>query len=407
MSRGRSAVSKINNLPHTHMRHSPVSPFHRLCRKTASRGKPIAVCPGRTRSALTCIPIGRVWESARWLSGALVLAGVCLLHAESPSATKPEQVSVTKIWSSGKHDAFTDLIRFGGNWFCTFRESEAHVGGNGQIRVLTSADGDRWDSAAVLTEAGIDLRDPKFSITPDNRLMLVLGGSVYEGKTLKERQPRVAFSKDGRTWTAPCRVLDKGDWLWRVTWHDGRAYGITYKSEKRENGNTHTPTDWTVTLVAGDDGIAYRVVTKLDVPGRPNEATVRFRENGDCVALVRREGPGEDRAAWIGRSSAPYTEWRWHSAGMQIGGPNFIILPDGEMLASGRHYGPKPADHRTFVGRMDLEQVKAGLLLPSGGDCSYPGMVWHDGLLWLSYYSSHEGRSQIYLAKVRLPWIKP
>ncbi len=43
------------------------------------------------------------------------------------------------------------------------------------------------------------------------------------------------------------------------------------------------------------------------------------------------------------------------------------------------------------------------LKLPSGGDTSYPGLVWHDGLLWVSYYSSHEGKSSIYLAKVRLP----
>ena len=33
--------------------------------------------------------------------------------------------------------------------------------------------------------------------------VLVLGGSVYEGHVFKERQPRVAFSPDGRTWTAP------------------------------------------------------------------------------------------------------------------------------------------------------------------------------------------------------------
>ena len=44
------------------------------------------------------------------------------------------------------------------------------------------------------------------------------------------------------------------------------------------------------------------------------------------------------------------------------------------------------------------------LTLPSGGDTSYPGLVWHDGLLWISYYSSHEGKkSAIYLAKVRFP----
>jgi hypothetical protein len=27
----------------------------------------------------------------------------------------------------------------------------------------------------------------------------------------------------------------------------------------------------------------------------------------------------------------------------------------------------------------------------------------HDGLLWVSYYASHEGKTSIYLAKVRLP----
>jgi hypothetical protein len=41
--------------------------------------------------------------------------------------------------------------------------------------------------------------------------------------------------------------------------------------------------------------------------------------------------------------------------------------------------------------------------LPSGGDTSYPGLAYHAGLLWVSYYSSHEGKAAIYLAKVKLP----
>ena len=51
---------------------------------------------------------------------------------------------------------------------------------------------------------------------------------------------------------------------------------------------------------------------------------------------------------------------------------------------------------------MQTRDLPKGLELPSGGDCSYPGMVWHEGLLWMSYYSSHEGKTSIYLAKVRL-----
>jgi hypothetical protein len=322
------------------------------------------------------------------------------LRGASPTEV-PQLVSVKRIWDGAPHNAFTDLIRFSGKWFCTFREANGHVRGNGSIRVLTSTDGERWESAALLSEDGIDLRDPKLSITPDNRLMLVLGGSIYDGKVLKERQPRVAFSKDGHRWTAPQRVLAKGDWLWRVTWHKDRAYGITYGS-----ANSLNPTnEWGVTLVASPDGIDWRRVVNLAVSSHPNEATVRFLPNDDCIALVRREGTptNTDKDAWIGQSSPPYTDWRWHSSGMSVGGPNFLILPDGGMIAAGRQSRPKPDSARTFVGPMTLESVKEDLILPSSGDCSYPGLVWHEGLLWMSYYSSHEAKTSIYLAKVRLP----
>ncbi len=42
------------------------------------------------------------------------------------------------------------------------------------------------------------------------------------------------------------------------------------------------------------------------------------------------------------------------------------------------------------------------LTLPSGGDSSYPGMVYDKKTLWVSYYSSHEGKTAIYLARVRI-----
>jgi hypothetical protein len=52
---------------------------------------------------------------------------------------------------------------------------------------------------------------------------------------------------------------------------------------------------------------------------------------------------------------------------------------------------------------MDLQSVTPELILPSGGDCSYAGMAVQGDLLWVSHYSSHEGKTSIYLAKVRLP----
>jgi hypothetical protein len=307
-------------------------------------------------------------------------------------AAEPEIVSVTKIWDQGKHNAFTDLIRWRGKWYCSFREGDGHVGGDGQLRVLESTDGTSWESVALVSEAGIDLRDPKLSITPDDRLMIVAGGSVYEGTTFKGMQPRVTFSRDGRTWTAPQRVLGEGEWLWRVTWHDGKAYGVSYTvPEDRKKGER------LLKLVVSKDGVQYDLVTQLDVPGQPNETTLRFLPDGEMIALVRREGG--NTFGWIGTSQAPYTEWSWHETQHRLGGPNFIRLPNGELWAAGRSY---PGGAKTVLARMTRDSYEPVLTLPSGGDTSYPGLVWHDGLLWVSYYASHEGKSAIYLAKVKL-----
>src|SRR5436189_3847017 len=111
-----------------------------------------------------------------------IVPALLLVKLHSPAlAAPPEIVSVTKIWDAGKHNAFTDLIRWHDKWYCTFREADAHVGGDGKLRVLESSDGAKWESVALVTEKGIDLRDPKLSITPDDRLMIAAGGSVYQG----------------------------------------------------------------------------------------------------------------------------------------------------------------------------------------------------------------------------------
>jgi hypothetical protein len=331
-------------------------------------------------------------------------------------AGEPELISVTRIWDHAPHNAFTDLIRWRDKWYCTFREADGHVGGDGKLRVLESADGQAWKSVALIEEEGIDLRDPKLSITPDDRLMIVAGGSVYRGgKTLLGRQPRVTFSKDGREWTPPRRVLSEGEWLWRVTWHEGRAYGVSYNAAARQTREAQEatkstgpvssePADWKLKLVVSTDGINYDLITHLGVPGHPNETTLRFLPGGEMMAMVRREGG--NTFGWIGTSKPPYKEWKWHETTHRFGGPNFICLPDGSLWAVSRSY-PSPGRKgegggtKTVLARLTRDSYEPVLTFPSGGDTSYAGLVWHEGLLWVSYYSSHEKKASIYLAKVR------
>jgi hypothetical protein len=132
----------------------------------------------------------------------------------------------------------------------------------------------------------------------------------------------------------------------------------------------------------------------------PNETALVFRPDDTCLCLLRRDGkPGSGE---LGVARPPYVNWEWKDLGVAIGGPQMIRLPDSRLVAAARLYDGAV---RTSLLWLDpgAGKLTEFLKLPSGGDCSYPGLVWHDGLLWVSYYSSHEGKTSIYLAKVRLP----
>lgn len=320
----------------------------------------------------------------------------------SPPPAAPERArleSVKMIWDAGRHNAFTDLVRHGGRWFCVFREGKGHVSPDGTVRVLTSEDGDAWGSAAELRIEGIDLRDPKICVTPDDRLMLLAGAAKRVGsQRATEHRSVVTFSRDGERWGSFHDVVERNLWLWRVTWVKERGYGIAYGSQNPDGSRAPRPF---TRLYSTNDGIHFETVVPVLHDGDyPNETKVVFLEDKTALCLMRRDGGS--RSALLGRAAPPYREWTWKDLGCYLGGPDLIHLPDGRFLAAGRRLegGAHTSLHWLDEKNGRLDEF---LKLPSGGDTSYPGLVFHDGLLWVSYYASHEGKTSVYLARVRLP----
>ncbi len=327
---------------------------------------------------------------------------------EAAAPVRLEVLETRRIWDAAAHNAFTDLIHWRGTWWCTFRESAGHVGGDGAIRVLSSRDGVEWVSAAYLVAPGADLRDPKFSVTPQDRLMINCGSSFYEGKKLKGRVSLVMFSDDGLAWTKPVPVVGPNEWLWRVTWHDGVAYGAAYDNfPQRQVASWSKKPDGVLKLYRSTDGIQWKPITRLRVEGRPNETTLRFTSDGKMLALVRREDP-DDPMGFVGTSAPPYKKWQWSKSNYRFGGQNAIQLTSGEWVVGTRDYSQMKvkgswAGAASIVAQLGDDGRLAPLVtLPSGGDCSYPGMVQIKDQVWISYYSSHEGKAAIYLAKLRV-----
>jgi len=327
---------------------------------------------------------------------ALLLTWVsCVLGAPPVSV---EMVGVKKIWDQAPHNAFTDLVRWNNSFYCAFREGRGHVSTDGKIRILQSKEADTWASAALVSLEGYDLRDAHLSMTPDNKLML-LGGAAPRPKDNQSAPTGsfVAFSIDGTQWTEPRIVVEPGRWLWCVTWYKGRAYGVSYTAGQ---GSPN------LELLTSDDGITFRsLVPKLYSEGRPGEVTLRFDTSDTCYALVRRDKLGDQPySAILGVSKDDYTQWQWHDLGPEFnafGGPNFIQIPGGYWLAAGRMHD---GGAHTAICYLDVQNgtMTRLLKLPSGGDTSYPGLVWYNDVLYMSYYSSHEAKTGIYLAKLKI-----
>ena len=308
-----------------------------------------------------------------------------------------EYFETRRIWNRAIHNAFTDLIRFNGRWFCAFREASAHLALDGQLRILTSLDGVTWVAAASIAcpLPFQDLRDPKLSLTPEHKLLL--NAAAFRPVC----QSMAWVSEDGYEWGTHHEVGPRGSWLWRTVWHRGIGYSF----------GRDEPDKSSVQLYASADGIEFRPRGQAQLDGlHPNESDLLFLSDATCVCLMRCDGFN----GRLGFATPPYERWTWKDLGARIGGPAMLRLADDRTIAAVRLYDQR---QRTALCWLDFESATLAefLTMPSGGDTSYAGMVWHDDLLWLSYYSSEnflcsmkeairseEPRTSIFLARLRL-----
>lgn len=329
------------------------------------------------------------WPSA-CCAGVLALAiGAQAAAAEPPSL---QLLDVRKIWDAAPHNAFTDLTRFKGHWYCAFREGRGHVSDDGSLRVLRSGDGNAWESAAIMKSPDGDLRDAKLSITADGQLMLNGAVRFLKPRGENHHQSVTWLSRDGKDWSGPLACpTGLGTWRWSVTWHQGAAYSFGYSGKDKQG-----------CLYRSRDGKTWETVRDdvyPDARSYGNETSLLFLKDNTAYCLLRRDrGP---RTALLGSSQPPYQEWTWRDLGARIGGPKMIAYEKDRFLAAVRLYD---GGARTALCWIDAQEaaLTEALKLPSGGDTSYAGLVLHEGVLWLSYYSSHSGKAAIYLAKVKL-----
>lgn len=296
------------------------------------------------------------------------------------------------IWQQAEHNAFTDLIWFKQALWCVFREGSGHVSPDGAFRLLRSADlGSTWQSAALISATDADLRDAKLSIDPAGKL-LILGAGALHNHEQQSHQSYLWQSEDGYSWTAATPIGEPNIWLWRMAWQQlprqiPHCYAVGY----------HTGPDKLVRLYQGDSPLQLAPVTDLLSGQYANESGLLFEPDGTALCLLRRD----PEHGLFGQSKPPYTHWQWQDVGWRIGGPQWLQLPDGRLLACVRLYDDEVRTSLCWINRR-TGKLTEWQSLPSAGDCSYAGMVLQGTKLYISYYSSHQGKTSVYFTELSL-----
>lgn len=318
---------------------------------------------------------------------------------------------VRRVFHNGEHNAFTDLTRFGGRYYLTFRSCpDGHmVHPTSSIVILVSDDLRRWEVAHRFRVDKRDTRDPHFLVFKER--LFVYTGTWYSGETtlprseydLNKHLGYAAWSDDGAEWRSPVMLEGTyGHYIWRAAAHGGKAYLCGRRKIGFEVLQPGEPRQVESLMLESDDGLIWRKRAVFQETGG-NETAFQFTEDGSLLAIGRGHGSGN---AQILRSRPPYSDWDRRELDRYIGGP--LLAKWGERwVVAGRRAtdrGPK-----TSMCWLDGDQLHEFAELPSGGDNSYPGLLALSPTeAVVSWYSSHEkdadGRTitAIYMADLRV-----
>ena len=101
------------------------------------------------------------------------------------SKLKLQLLWVQRAWKAGRHNAFTDLCYFRQRYYLVFRQASSHHSKDGFLRVMSSVQGKKWRTVAVLHHPAADLRDGKLVVTPEGTLQLLAAAAFHDDEVAR------------------------------------------------------------------------------------------------------------------------------------------------------------------------------------------------------------------------------
>jgi hypothetical protein len=312
-----------------------------------------------------------------------------------PQSVKLPEVRVTnvrRVFHNGEHNAFTDLIRFQGRYFLTFRSCpDGHmVHPTASIIILSSKDLKKWEQVHQFSVPMRDTRDPHFLDFKGQ--LFVYTGTWYSGETtlppseydLNKHLGYAAWSGDGKQWHSPVMLEGTfGHYIWKAAKYDGKAYLCGRRKHQFDVRPRGEGPEVESAMLVSEDGLVWKTAA-LFQEHRGDETVFQFQADGSVLAIGRR---GSDKAQIL-RSKPPYQQWQRKELDRYIGGPMLVRWGNRWVVGGRRNTDRGPKTSLCWLVGDELHEFAE---LPSGGDNSYPALLpLSSTQAVMSWYSTHE-----------------
>ena len=295
-------------------------------------------------------------------------------------------IEARKVFTNGKHNAFTAMRRFKGELYLAFRAGDAHNSPTADVLVLKSKDGREWKETHRFDFAKDD-RDPQMVVT-EQRLFL-----YCPSMNGKELTTWLKYTDDGATWSGPIKIYEPQFILWKPCLHNGTFYAAAHKKDESSGGKGRE-----VHFVKSADGIKWEKISTIRAGNWESETTMFFE--GDHAIAFLRQKYGSPQAQVL-ESDPPYVEWKSRDAGVPHFSGHSIHTFKGVTYLLSRITKPGKA-FGSMIYTFANGKLTPYCELPASGDCAYLEAVEDGPNMLVSYYSTHEGTTDVYLAVVPL-----
>ena len=207
-----------------------------------------------------------------------------ILAGQAAQWPQVKATNIRRVFHNGEHNAFTDLIRWQGKFWLTFRSCpDGHmVHPTASIIILSSPDTKKWTQEHRFSVPQRDTRDPHFLVFKDK--LFIYTGTWYCGDsspdrseyTLNRHLGYAAWSADGEKWHSPIMLEGTfGHYIWKANTFNGKAYLCGRRNREFDIKARGEGATVESAMLESDDGVIWRTRT-LFQEERGDETAFQF-----------------------------------------------------------------------------------------------------------------------------------